>query len=328
MSRPYVEEPDRGHLAAAPVDCRWSRIALCSCSRPWKCRDDVSKGGVMSVRFANVKGRASAVLGDRLVDVERASQGRFSADPMAVIQRWDAFVEWAHGLREGDSEAGVRESDLGPPVPRPSKVFAIGMNYREHAREAGLELPKTPVVFTKFPSCLVGPRADVILSSAFVDWEVELVVVIGRRGDRIPIPQALEYLAGYCVGQDISDRRVQFADKPPQFSMGKSINTFGPTGPALVSIDTFSNPNDLAISCDVSGERMQEARTSGMIFSVAELIAFLSSMCTLEPGDLIFTGTPSGVGSTRDPRRYLKDGDEIVSTIEDIGTMVNRCVAR
>ncbi len=282
----------------------------------------------MSVRLANVKGRASVLLDNRFVDVERACNGKFPADPMAVIQRWDAFVDWAHGLRDSDAETSVRDGDLGPPVPRPSKVFAIGMNYREHAKEAGLDIPKTPVVFTKFPNCLVGPRADVVLSSDFVDWEVELVVVIGRRGERIPARLAFEHIAGYCVGQDISDRRVQFADKPPQFSMGKSINTFGPTGPALVSIDRFSDPNDLAISCDVSGERMQQARTSDMIFPVAELVAFLSSMCTLEPGDLIFTGTPSGVGSTRNPRRYLKDGDEIVSTIEHVGTMVNRCVAR
>ena len=282
----------------------------------------------MSVRLANVQGRASLVLGERSVDVERRSNGRFSSDPMAAIERWDAFVGWANGLRESDGEAALREVDLGPPVPRPSKVFAIGMNYREHAKEAGLEIPKSPVVFTKFPNCLTGPRADVELSSAFVDWEVELVVVIGRRGRRVADSRAFEHVAGYCVGQDISDRRIQFADKPPQFSMGKSIDTFGPIGPTLVSLDAFPNPNDLGISCDVSGERMQNARTSDLVFSVSELIAFLSSLCTLEPGDLIFTGTPAGVGSTRDPRRYLQAGEEIVSTIEGIGTMVNRCVAR
>ena len=182
------------------------------------------------------------------------------------------------------------------------------------------------MVFTKFPNCLVGPRADVELSSDFVDWEVELVVVIGRGGRRIPQSRAFEHVAGYCVGQDISDRRIQLTDKPPQFSMGKSIDTFGPIGPALVSIDAFADPNNLALTCDVAGERMQDARTSDLIFSVPELIAFLSSMCTLEPGDLIFTGTPSGVGSTRNPRRYLKPGEEIVSTIEHVGTLVNRCV--
>src|SRR5205814_1175646 len=199
------------------------------------------------------------------------------------------FVGWAHGLRSGDADAALYESDLGPPVPRPAKVFGIGMNYREHAKEAGMEIPKTPVVFTKFPNCLVGPRADVVLSSAYVDWEVELVVAIGRRGRRIAEDHVFEYVAGYCAGQDVSDRRVQFADMPPQFSMGKSIDTYGPIGPSLVSIDAFSDPNDLALSCDVAGERMQDARTSDMIFSVPQLVAFLSSLCTLEPGDLIFT---------------------------------------
>src|SRR5438477_13198039 len=156
---------------------------------------------------------------------------------MADVERGDAFVEWAHGLRTGEADAALAESHLGPPVPRPAKVFAIGLNYREHAKEAGLELPATPMVFTKFPTCLVGPRAAVVLSSAYVDWEVELVVVIGRGGDRISEGDALDHVAGYCVGQDISDRKLQFADVPPQFSMGKSIDTFGPIGPVLVSLD-------------------------------------------------------------------------------------------
>ena len=245
---------------------------------------------------------------------------------MVALQEWAAFSAWAPTLSATVCDGTLKDADLGPPVPRPSKVFAIGMNYRAHAAEAGLPIPQAPVVFTKFPNCLVGPRADVELTSAFVDWEVELVVVIGRRGRRISEAQAFDYVAGYCVGQDISDRKLQFADTPPQFSMGKSADTFGPIGPALVSIDAFANPDDLALSCDVAGERMQDARTSDMIFSVPQLIAFLSGLCTLEAGDLIFTGTPSGVGSTRNPRRYLQPNEQIVSTIEGIGTIVNRCV--
>ena len=279
------------------------------------------------MRFANVKGRASVLAGDRVVDVEQASGGRFGADPMIAIRQWDAFRSWAQGVAGTGGEPVLSNVDLGPPVPRPSKVFGIGMNYREHAREAGLDVPGSPVVFTKFPNCLSGARADVPLGSDFVDWEVELVVVIGRRGRRIAASAALEHVAGYCVGQDISDRKMQFADRPPQFSMGKSADGYGPVGPALVSLDTFANPDDLAISCSISGESVQSARTSDMIFSVAELIAFLSGVCTLEPGDLIFTGTPAGVGSTRDPRRYLKAGEVIESTIEGIGALVNRCVA-
>ena len=278
--------------------------------------------------LVNVQGRAGLLIGDAVVDVERRSGGRFAADPMAAVAAWGALADWSAGLRRGDGDAALEETLLGPPVPRPAKVFAIGMNYRAHAEEAGLEIPRTPVVFTKFPNCLVGPRADVVLSSAYVDWEVELVVVIGRRGRAIAEADALAAVAGYCVGQDISDRRLQFADKPPQFSMGKSLDTFGPLGPALVSLDEVRDPNDLALTCDVGGERMQDARTSDMVFGVPALIAFLSSLCTLEPGDLVFTGTPSGVGSTRTPRRYLAPGEEIVSTIEGLGTLRNRCVAR
>ena len=192
----------------------------------------------------------------------------------------------------------------------------------------GLEVPETPVVFTKFPSCLVGSRADVVLSSDYVDWEVELVVVIGRGGRGIAEARALDHVAGYCVGQDISDRKLQFRDKPPQFSLGKSVDTFGPIGPAVVSLDAFADSNDLALECVVAGERMQDGSTRDMIFPVPALIAFLSSLCTLEPGDLVFTGTPAGVGSRRTPRRYLAAGDVIVSTIAGIGTLVNRCVAR
>lgn len=280
----------------------------------------------MSTRLANANGRSVLVLGQRIVDVESASNGRFSTDPMAALAQWDAFAGWASGVTEGAATGVLHETELGPCVPRPSKIFGIGMNYREHAKEAGMEIPGAPVVFTKFPSCLVGPRANVELSSDFVDWEVELVVVIGRGGRRISESQAFAHVAGYCIGQDISDRKIQFRDKPPQFSMGKSIDTFGPIGPWLTSLDAIQTPDDLALTCDVAGERMQSARTSDMIFSVAQLIAFLSTSCTLEPGDLIFTGTPSGVGSTRDPRRYLKRGEDIVSTIEGLGTLTNRCV--
>jgi len=281
----------------------------------------------MPIRLANLSGRAALLVADGMIDVARASGGRFSSDPMAALADWDAFAEWARDFSDADVTTQFKEADLGPPVPRASKVFGIGMNYRDHAAEAKLEIPKSPVVFTKFPNCLSGPFADVVLSSDRVDWEVELVVVIGRRGKGIAEKDALAHVAGFTVGQDVSDRRMQFADKPPQFSMGKSLDGYGPTGPALVSLDAFTDPNDLALTCDVAGERMQSGRTGDMIFGVAPLVAFLSRWCTLEPGDLIFTGTPAGVGSTRDPRRYLAAGEEIVSTIDGIGTMRNRCVA-
>jgi 2-keto-4-pentenoate hydratase/2-oxohepta-3-ene-1,7-dioic acid hydratase in catechol pathway len=154
---------------------------------------------------------------------------------------------------------------------------------------------------------------------------VELVVAIGRRGRGIAEARALEHVAGYCVGQDVSDRRQQFADKPPQFSLGKSFDGFGPVGPALVSLDEVRTPDDLALTCDVAGERMQDGRTRDMIFPVPELLAFLSRHLTLEPGDLVFTGTPAGVGSVRRPPRYLAAGEEVLSRIEGLGELRNRC---
>jgi 2-keto-4-pentenoate hydratase/2-oxohepta-3-ene-1,7-dioic acid hydratase in catechol pathway len=281
----------------------------------------------MSIRLANVGGRAALLVGNGMIDVARVSDGRFSSDPMAALADWEVFAAWARERGAADVTTAFAATDLGPPVPRPSKVFGIGMNYRDHAAEAKLEIPRAPVVFTKFPNCISAPHADVPLYSDRVDWEVELVVVIGRGGRRIAEQDALAHVAGFTVGQDVSDRRMQFADKPPQFSLGKSLDGYGPIGPAVVSLDAFRDPNDLALTCDVAGERMQDGRTGDMIFGVAALIAFLSRWCTLTPGDLIFTGTPAGVGSTREPRRYLRPGEEIVSAIESIGTMRNRCVA-
>lgn len=280
----------------------------------------------MSVRMVNLAGRAGLVVEGRMIDVERRSEGALPADPMAVLARFDALCDWAAGVKPREADLELDESALGPCVPHPSKVFAVGLNYREHAREAGLELPKQPVIFTKFPNCLAGPRADVALTGDRVDYEVELVVVIGRGGRNLRQSDARAHVAGFCVGQDISDRRMQFADKPPQFSLGKSADSYGPIGPAVVSLGAFRDPDDLGIRCDINQQRMQDDRTSGMIFSVSELVEFLSRYCTLEPGDLIFTGTPSGVGSVRNPRRYLEPGDVITSTIEDIGALRNRCV--
>ncbi len=281
----------------------------------------------MSLRLVNRAGRACLWLDRGFVDIEHGSQGRFPANPMEAISRWFEIAEWGSGLSSSAAEGPVIEEQLGPPVPRPTKVFGIGLNYRDHAAEAGLAIPEVPLVFTKFPSCLVGPRQAVELSSDYVDWEVELVVVIGRRGRAIKAAEASDYIAGYMVGQDISDRKAQFAGNPPQFSMGKSYDTFGPVGPAMVSLDGFANPNDLRLTCEVSGQMMQDSRTSEMIFSVPELVEFLSRRCTLEAGDLIFTGTPAGVGSTRKPRRYLRPGDVIRSWIEGIGVLVNECIA-
>lgn len=279
----------------------------------------------MSLRLVNAGGRAALVCGDSLVDVEQRSDRRFAANPMDALQNWADFEAWASGIDAVGSEPTLDEAKLGPCVPDPQKIFGIGLNYRDHAQEAGLEIPKQPMVFTKFPSCLTGPRSDVVLTSNRVDYEAELVVVVGRRGRDISEAKAYDHIAGYCVGQDISDRRQQFADRPPQFSLGKSYDGFGPIGPALVGRGDVPNPDALAIRCEISGEILQNGTTADMIFSVAELVSFLSRSLTLEPGDLIFTGTPAGVGSVREPRRYLVAGDVITTEIERLGSLVNRC---
>jgi 2-keto-4-pentenoate hydratase/2-oxohepta-3-ene-1,7-dioic acid hydratase in catechol pathway len=276
------------------------------------------------LELCNVRGRASLHLEGRTVDIERRSNGTFTSDVMDAIARWEELRDWARSISVEANDPIVDPGALGPCVPRPTQVFGIGLNFRDHAREANLPEPKQPMVFTKFPSCLSGPRAAVALTSDSVDWEVELVVVIGRKAQGVSAQQASDHVAGYCVGQDISDRRQQFSDVPPQFSLGKSAAGFGPIGPCLVSREAVE-AGSLQMFCDVNGQRMQSGNSGDMVFGVPELIAFLSARCTLLPGDLIFTGTPAGVGSVRNPRVYLKPGDVIRSEIVGLGVLENRC---
>jgi 2,4-didehydro-3-deoxy-L-rhamnonate hydrolase len=278
------------------------------------------------IELCNVAGHASLLHEGRVIDVERRSQGRFSSDPMDALRRWEEFTIWAERQRADVGDEALDPERLGPCVPRPQQVFAIGLNYRDHALEAQLPEPKQPMVFTKFPSCLSGARSPVPLTSETVDWEVELVVVMGHLTQAVSEADALDYVAGYCVGQDISDRRLQFADAPPQFSFGKSAAGFGPIGPSVV-FDPALDCTNLELTCDVNGTRMQQGHTREMVFPVATLIAYLSRFCTLLPGDLIFTGTPAGVGSTRKPRQYLKAGDVVRSEISGLGVLDNRCSA-
>ncbi len=218
----------------------------------------------------------------------------------------------------------IAECVLGPPVTKPRQVFGIGLNYRDHAGESGAALPPAPLTFTKFPSCIAGPTAEIPLSGDMVDWEVEIVAVIGDETIHISVADAWSSIAGLTLGQDISDRAVQMTGLPPQFCLGKSFINYGPTGPALVSTDAFDDPNNIALWCDVAGERMQVARTNELIFSVPTLVSYLSSICQLHPGDLIFTGTPSGVGLARG--RYLAPGEIVVSGADVIGELHNSCV--
>jgi len=262
------------------------------------------------------------------VDVEKASDGQFPADPQAVYDRWDDFTAWASSTRLPDGDTFDR-GDLGSPVPAPRQVLAIGLNYRAHAAESGFAAPDgEPPVFTKFSSCIVGPYADVALPvDGHTDWEVELVAVLGRRAYRVSEEDALSYVAGYTVGQDISERKLQMAATPPQFSLGKSLPGFGPIGPWVVTLDELPDPNDLALGCTIDGEQVQSGRTSELIYSVPALVSKLSASMPLLPGDVIFTGTPSGVGLGRTPQRWLQPGEQLVSAIEGIGELRNRFVS-
>jgi len=230
-----------------------------------------------------------------------------------------------HRLTHGRAMADVT---LHAPVPRPGKVIAIGRNYREHAAEEGTDVPAAPLIFSKWPSCVVGPdepiRWDPTLTDQ-VDYEAELAVIIGRTARRVSVDRALEYVLGYTCLDDVSARDLQFGDG--QWTRGKSLDTFCPMGPALVTADEIPDPQDLAISCRVDGALRQDANTSQMYFTVAEIISHCSQAFTLEPGDVIATGTPAGVGIFRDPPRFLRDGEEVVVEIERIGRLRNVCRA-
>ena len=279
----------------------------------------------MGFRLATTEGRAALVANDGIYDLERHSDGAFSADAMEALGRHRELRDLAASL-SGSPDAAYDAAALGPCVPRPQKIFGIGLNYRAHAEETGAELPPAPLVFAKFLNCLAGPTSDVVIYGPTTDWEAELVVVMGSQARDIPADKAWDHIAGLCCGQDISERTTQFASKPPHFDMGKSFDTYGPIGPYVVSPDLLENPSNLAITCDVNDERRQDGRTDDLIFGIEELVAYISSICTLEPGDLIFTGTPSGVGVMTGT--FLKPGDTITTTIEGLGTMTNRCIAK
>ena len=275
------------------------------------------------MRLANLQGRAMLLVDGLAIDVAEASGGRFGPALPEVYESWAEFREAAAGFVA--TGVAFDERRLGPPSPSPRQVFGIGLNYQEHAAESNLEVPSIPATFTKFPTCLAGPFADVAVPADTVDWEVELVVVIGRRGVRVPEANGWDHVAGLTVGQDISERTTQMA-AGRQFSLGKSFPGFGPMGPVLVTPDELDDPDDLALGCSVDGETVQRARTSQLIFSVPSLVAELSRVVTLCPGDVVFTGTPAGTGMGSVPPRFLRTGQVLESWIEGIGTIRNRMV--
>jgi 2-keto-4-pentenoate hydratase/2-oxohepta-3-ene-1,7-dioic acid hydratase in catechol pathway len=213
------------------------------------------------------------------------------------------------------------------PIERPQKIICIGLNYRDHAEEQGVDLPERPLLFAKWPNTLIGPGDPIVLPpiTEKVDYEAELGVVIGSRASRMSVENALEAVAGYTCVNDVSARDLQFADG--QWVRGKSLDTFCPVGPRLVPASEVPDPQALGIRAILNGQVMQHSTTANMVFGVAEIIAFVSQAITLEPGDLIATGTPAGVGVFRDPQVLLKPGDEITIEIDGVGTLTNPVTA-
>lgn len=271
------------------------------------------------MRLANVDGRLAIHGGAEIWhDVALASGGRFGPDPMSAYEDWPGLAEWARGARP---DAPVSAGEIGAVVPNPKQIFAVGLNYHDHTQETGFVQPEHPLIFTKYASCLCGPEGTIAMPSDTVDWEVELVTVIGARAYQVSRADALGYVAGFTIGQDFSDRATQMRGNPAQFGLGKSYPNFGPLGPYLATADELPALESLRLTCTVNGELMQEGHVSDMVFDIPALICYLSSVCPLEPGDLVFTGTPSGVGMGRQPTRYLKSGDRVVTEITGLGRM-------
>lgn len=288
------------------------------------------------MRIANIAGRAALIVGEsgaeRAIDVATASDDRFGPDPAALYNAWNEFRAWAAGLDVAQQPAApVQRETLEAPSPSPRQVFAIGLNYSEHAVESGFEAPShLPPVFTKYSSSFSGPDTQVVIpAGGNVDWEIELVAVIGREGFcfRIAEQDAWDHVAGLTVGQDILERISQLRGPAPQFGLGKSFSGFSPQGPWLVTSDEFGNPDDLELGCRIDGEEVQKGRTRDLIFPVSKLIAAISQTVTLYPGDVIFTGTPAGVGAGRTPTRFLQPGETLDSWIEGIGEMRQQFIA-
>lgn len=277
------------------------------------------------MRVGNLSGRLSLFTVGGAVDVEKASSGRFGADPQAVYEVWDEFTCWAATAEIDEDVEAIHfdPADLGAPTPAPAQVFGIGLNYSDHAAESNFAVPDTfPPTFTKFRTSLSGPVSPVVIpKGGNVDWEVELVAVIGRRAVDVAAADAWSYVAGLTAGQDISERVLQLSGPAPQFSLGKSHPGFAPIGPWVVTVDEFSDADDIELHCAIDGETVQHGRTRDLIFGVPALVAGLSQITPLLPGDIIFTGTPAGVGAGRKPPRFLQAGQQLVSTVDGIGAL-------
>lgn len=279
------------------------------------------------LRFGSIGGRAHAFFGDdrqpSAVDIER-SLG-LPSDPMQCIGHWDELRSRLDELANSSARQ-VDLSDLDCPIPRPSQLFAVGLNYRKHAEEMNSQTPSQPLIFAKFPSSLNSPTGTVTIVGDTCDYESEVVVVIAKGGRDIPVGEAWNHIAGLCAGQDVSDRGLQYAGTPPQFSLGKSRRGFSPIGPWVGDVREHPRRDTLTIGCSVNGEPRQNTEIHDMIFSIDKVVSFLSGVVELRSGDVIYTGSPSGVGHGMKPPKYLQPGDVIETTLEGVGTIINRCV--
>lgn len=285
------------------------------------------------MRLANLKGRSTLIRDGKALDVESASGGRFGAEPMAVFTDWRGFHEWAT-TADYSTATPYAEEDLLAPVPSPRQIFAVGLNYRDHAAEANLDVPDYPVVFTKFASSLTGPVTEVAVPGNTMDYEAELVVVLGSGLKDVDADTALDAVAGYAVGQDFSERAVQQRPPAAQFSLGKSYPGFGPFGPAVVSSDEVPDAAALNVRCTITGPTAQgqgaeewtaqDGNTRDLIFPVGPLLSYLSGIVELYPGDIVFTGTPAGIGQPQGVA--LQPGDVVTTTIGNLGSLRNTLV--
>lgn len=278
----------------------------------------------MQLRLASIESRAHVVVGHDethcdVIDVERASDGRLPSNPMACLARWDDLRHFVDSTTATPTRVALERLDC--PVPQPRQMFAVGLNYKRHAEEMGSPIPAQPLIFAKFQSSLNAPYASIAVASDTCDYESEVVVVIGRGGRNISQADAWNHVAGLCAGQDVSDRGLQYAGTPPQFSMGKSRLGFSPIGPWVADMAHVEERNALRIGCSVNGEPRQSTVITDMIFPIDQIVSYLSTICELYPGDIIYTGSPSGVGHGYKPPRYLKPGDVVVTTLEGVGTM-------